>query len=214
LTEGVIFDMEIVATPKCAKCALPKERRGEKWVCPPCAAEYHRSYYERNRERLAAANRANYEANRQAYVDRATAWKRANPDRLRDITADYYDRHRSRILTTQAERYANDPTPFRVASDKWQAENNAARRAMLARRRARIAEAICEHGATCVSTDFLAALYGRACVYCGSVSAVADHLFPIAGGGLHCANNIVPACSACNLRKAARDPFEWLLSLL
>ena len=35
-------------------------------------------------------------------------------------------------------------------------------------------------------------------------------LVPIARGGVHCAENLRPACSACNLRKGAKTLEEYL----
>jgi 5-methylcytosine-specific restriction endonuclease McrA len=33
---------------------------------------------------------------------------------------------------------------------------------------------------------------------------------PLVRGGLHCRNNIVPACTRCNTSKWAHDPVEWM----
>jgi hypothetical protein len=79
-------------------------------------------------------------------------------------------------------------------------------------RKARLADAVCEHGAGCVSGEFLAGLSSEPCVYCGAPFQHADHFYPIARGGLHCVENIVPACQRCNNSKCARDPFEFMAS--
>lgn len=81
------------------------------------------------------------------------------------------------------------------------------------RRRARERSAECAHGHGCVSESVLLAITNAKCVYCGSSAEHADHLMPLARGGLHCAENIVPACATCNRRKSDRDPFEWLVAL-
>lgn len=36
-----------------------------------------------------------------------------------------------------------------------------------------------------------------------------DHVVPLAGGGLHCATNVVPSCTSCNLSKSNKDPVRW-----
>lgn len=38
----------------------------------------------------------------------------------------------------------------------------------------------------------------------------ADHVMPLAKGGLHCRSNMVIACVTCNLRKNAKHPDEWI----
>lgn len=48
------------------------------------------------------------------------------------------------------------------------------------------------------------------CVYCSAPYSHADHKVPVASGGADVAENLVPACEACNLSKHARDLFDWL----
>lgn len=36
-----------------------------------------------------------------------------------------------------------------------------------------------------------------------------EHIIPVSRGGPDTIDNMVQACPACNLEKAARDPFEW-----
>ncbi len=40
--------------------------------------------------------------------------------------------------------------------------------------------------------------------------ATADHIVPIALGGTHDLENLVPACYECNVARGAKDPAEWL----
>ncbi|MFC0052978.1 HNH endonuclease [Streptomyces actinomycinicus] len=47
----------------------------------------------------------------------------------------------------------------------------------------------------------LTAHNGR-CVYCGAESEVMDHVIPLAGGGMHSTQNLVPACDDCNQSKS------------
>lgn len=57
--------------------------------------------------------------------------------------------------------------------------------------------------------------FGHRCAYCLHHTSVVgklqqDHVIPLARGGTHCAENIVPACSRCNRRKAASPIWEML----
>jgi 5-methylcytosine-specific restriction endonuclease McrA len=47
------------------------------------------------------------------------------------------------------------------------------------------------------------------CVYCGASAEVVDHIVPLARGGAEHADNLVPACEACNSAKRARLLGEW-----
>lgn len=53
-------------------------------------------------------------------------------------------------------------------------------------------------------------LSGLTCVYCGVPAEARDHVVPFSRGGRATAENIVPACHACNHSKAQRTPDEWL----
>jgi hypothetical protein len=49
------------------------------------------------------------------------------------------------------------------------------------------------------------------CAYCGKAcdDLQWEHIIPSSRGGPDTIDNMVQACSGCNLEKAARDPFEW-----
>ena len=36
-----------------------------------------------------------------------------------------------------------------------------------------------------------------------------DHYKPLARGGKHCTSNMVISCPQCNMKKKAKDPYEW-----
>jgi len=52
---------------------------------------------------------------------------------------------------------------------------------------------------------------GYACVYCGSggLELHCDHVEPVARGGGHEIENLVTACSICNLSKGSKTVAEW-----
>jgi 5-methylcytosine-specific restriction endonuclease McrA/predicted nucleic acid-binding Zn ribbon protein len=80
-------------------------------------------------------------------------------------------------------------------------------------RRARIA------GVPCTLTQsqwtIIKAVYGYRCAYCGKRAKILtkDHVIPLAKGGSHTADNIVPACRSCNSHKHIGDapPFQRAL---
>ena len=58
-----------------------------------------------------------------------------------------------------------------------------------------------------------AAEFGNRCAYCASLMRVPemDHIVPIASGGTHTMDNLVPACRRCNSSKSGRPMLVWLL---
>lgn len=81
------------------------------------------------------------------------------------------------------------------------------------KRRASMRTHVCSESAPCTRAQRIFDLMSRSCVYCGAAADHADHLVPLARGGMHCISNLVPACASCNRRKSDSDPFVWLLSL-
>lgn len=51
--------------------------------------------------------------------------------------------------------------------------------------------------------------WGPDCAYCGAAADTLDHVRPLARGEVTARENLVPACSACNLAKGHSDALEW-----
>lgn len=59
----------------------------------------------------------------------------------------------------------------------------------------------------------LVSRYGNECAYCRVAPYEhLDHVIPLARGGQHRIGNLLPACEACNLSKAAKLVSEWRLA--
>lgn len=152
--------------------------------------EYHRSYRAKvrsdpERQSLAAARRrAQYLQNR----ERLMAEQRA--------------RHR--------RRYERDPESIRQWSRRYRAKNLEQTRLLTRlsnqRRRVRGAGPVIPVSAW----RELLAQYDHCCGYCGErVTLEADHRIPIARGGPHTIENLIPACVRCNRRKHTKTEEEF-----
>jgi 5-methylcytosine-specific restriction endonuclease McrA len=53
------------------------------------------------------------------------------------------------------------------------------------------------------------ARWGGMCCYCNAPAEHLDHVQPLSRGGRDVLSNVVPACAACNLAKAALTLAEW-----
>lgn len=53
---------------------------------------------------------------------------------------------------------------------------------------------------------------GLVCTYCDAETddPHIDHIFPLSRGGSNDFSNLTVSCPACNIRKGARTPEEWL----
>lgn len=137
---------------------------------------------------------ARYYANNAATVRGRTARYRANnAEKVREQRA----RYRAANAEKEQERNA-----------RWCAENAEKLRERNARRRARVA------GAVSVPYDRAEAMPEGATCWCGAPADHLDHMFPIVDGGHDSAYNVVPMCARHNLEKGAKDPADWVASLV
>lgn len=195
--------------PACSKCGALKIWCGTRWLCRPCQAKTNRDRKsgltaaqreaERARENeLHNQRRASWSPEQRAAANSQTqAWREVNRDRHRRVTREWYQANIEHARSAKMAEYQRNPEAFYARN---------------LTRKARLLAAICTHGPKCVGASFLKALYASTCIYCGDPAEHADHFHPLARGGLHCIENIVPACAACNSHKADRDPHEWLAS--
>ena len=169
----------------------------------------------RARERVRQWREANPERNR----EQKRQWREANPERVRERKRQWREANPERAR--EQDRKWREANPERVREQKRQwREANPERRREICRqvrhiRRARKANAIdvCAPQVTTAAIDRRFWLFGNACAYCGADSLLhLDHLDPLARGGLHVPQNLVPACERCNLSKGAKPVEAWYLS--
>jgi len=193
----------------CRKCGGDRHWTGTRWRCTPCnwAAQKRRrenldperraaeSARERELATIRRANRTPEKRERDIAV--VQAWREANRERHRAGTRDWYERNLEYARAAKRAEYYADPEAFYARNHQ---------------RKARLADAICEHGPKCVTKVFLKSVYAQQCLYCEGPAEAADHFNPITRGGLNCVENIVPACKSCNSSKNNREPIEFLIS--
>lgn len=102
-----------------------------------------------------------------------------------------------------------------IQAKRWRKENPEKRKAIIrnysARRRAREA-----NGISTAELHAWTAGQKKVCYWCGSKCARSfhvDHYVPLSKGGAHEADNLVIACPTCNVRKNAKDPYEFANNL-
>lgn len=201
----------------CCK-ACSRERRHRKYQADPEAgAARQRDYNARNPERLKATQARSRAKNQ----EKIKALKKVQYERAKS-DPEWQERQRlAREANKEAKRdydrnyRAANAEKMNVRRKKW-AENNPERQAIIRRtykhrRRAKVAEGDpievlreWELGAR------------KVCYWCGakcrSIYHV-DHYVPLARGGRHEVANLVIACPPCNLRKSARDPYEFAVTV-
>lgn len=151
-----------------------------------------------------------------------SGWRQRNPEAARNRYRNYLKRYpnrekqrwneydaanREKRRDAIAKSRAENPEHHRELRTRWRDENLEAARAQCRaywhRRRS---------GADpSPTTDAYAEwLLLQSCFYCGASGRMTiDHVVPLARGGKHEADNLVPACQSCNSSKGAKLLEEW-----
>jgi hypothetical protein len=174
---------------------------------------------ERNRERNRERQRQWREANPERAREQARQWREANPERAREQRRQWREANPERVREQRRQWREANPERAREQCRQWREANPERARNLLRQsrhiRRAHKANAIdvCAPQVTTAAIDRRFWLFGNACAYCGADSLLhLDHLDPLARGGLHVPQNLVPACERCNLSKGAKPVEAWYLS--
>lgn len=141
-----------------------------------------REQYQRNRDELLAKRKVRYATTtKETELRRNKAWSDANRDRHRELNR------------------------------QWSKTNPEAARALVARRRARIAGASGSYNKLDIA--WLMFEQNGLCVSCRTPFVESgyhvDHIMPISKGGANSRENLQLLCPTCNRRKGAKHPDVW-----
>lgn len=174
-----------------------------------------RKHTEEAKAKIRAAALARYavvpvEVRRDKAARRVSEWHANNPERVRDIKRQWYERNRDDLNKKAREKNKTSERReyMRLYAPKHRAENPALYTTYSHVRRAREVEA---HGSH-TEGEWLGKLeaYRGLCAYCGCRDATdRDHDVPLARGGSNDITNILPACGYCNSAKGTLTGEEY-----
>ncbi len=176
--------------------------------------EYMRAYYAANKNKYCEQARkyraTNLDKVRDSDRERGRKRRAANPDKFRKYNREYQRQYRATKPEKDREakrKYRlSNPDKVRESVHKWQVKHPDVMRANAKKRRASLMTSVAE----APTVEQIATLMKDPCVYCGDPSEHMDHVIPLARGGTHEIDNLVPACKACNLSKGSKLPvIEW-----
>lgn len=185
--------------------------------------EAERERRRRDPEHIRAAERARRQRNRDVLLVRGAAYREAHREELRAKALAYHAAHRDEVLRRNRARYQANRDAINAARAEWWRTHPEEARAQAARTRLRRQQAkTCDHAA-CLALGPVQLAWQtnpHVCYLCGTQlflsskpgelgHAHLDHVMPISRGGLHCAENLRPACASCNHRKHKRTPDEF-----
>lgn len=185
-----------------------------------------RAWKNANREKQLAYGRKWDRAHKQEKSVAHQKWAESHLAELRVYNRARYAAHLAELRAYNRARYAADATRKKAASLKWREANRERHRANAlvwaathrsrcnvngARRYARKRNAPISDF-TLAEWNFILAFFGYRCFYCGAENCKLqqEHMQPLSRDGSHTAENIVPACVRCNLRKRAMTADEFI----
>jgi 5-methylcytosine-specific restriction endonuclease McrA len=134
-------------------------------------------------------------------------WMKRNAERARAAMRRWRLLHPDEHRSENRAYYARDPQRRQQQIDA-SPNRRAVRKAADARRRSRKLRSPGSY--TYLEWLLLVSTFGGRCAYCANRAALhADHRIPLSRGGSNSIENIVPACSSCNLRKGTLTELEF-----
>ena len=204
--------------------------------CKACVREAKNGRYWRDPEHARAVARKSYhqaegEGQDGAPVKKGVATKRrnreANPELYAAILAQYEATHATERKSARKERHWREKDDNNARSRTWYYENRGRaiatsrawhdrnpEKARLLIEETRLRRKAAHRDLTTEEWLAICDRFGGLCAYCDapltSDNMEIDHVVPIAKGGDHTGENVVPACKPCNRSKAAKWLDEWL----
>jgi len=148
-------------------------------------------------------------------AERARRYRQRHPDRIVEQNraqmqskAEYRERNREAIRESGRVYYAANAERRNAVIKLWQQRNPERFKALVARRRARLAGAEGHYTAEDIAR-ITEQQKGR-CACCRKPRKLTvDHIIPLTKGGSNWPSNIQMLCQPCNSRKHNRDPIEF-----
>lgn len=197
--------------------------------CKHCQSERRSQWRKDNPDKDKAQRQRYYDNNSDAILQRqrqrrlekpdsnksaVRRWRERNLDRHKNMVANWASRNREKLNAIAREKRARrtdaDRLMLAAMARRWRAGNPEISRLSAKnakhRRRSQTGDGV----VTRAEWQAIKALYDNRCIYCAQRRPLTmDHVVALSRGGLHRADNIVPACRSCNSRKQARDAIEY-----
>ena len=187
-------------TGKPCKHGHVSKRISSNRACFVCGYEQSVNYRKENLEKVRAieakSKKKDYLKNRNERIKKSKMWREANKEKQSAMKTLYYELNRDIVL--------------KRAKHAYKFNKNGRRDNIIARN----AKRKCSHGSGALPKEIRGLLLKQNYKCASCLSSVKkkrhlDHIIPLSKGGDSSIGNLQWLCPKCNLRKSAKDPYEW-----
>lgn len=168
-------------------------------------------YRRKARERAAAWLKKHPDLAKANSRTRAKQWRDENPEEARRRVRASSKKHAAARKARNRARYLANKERLAEKQREYHRKHPEKLSVAKGRRRARMAQA---PGSGVSASAWRARMneFGGKCAYCLGDATTMDHVVPLAGGGSHDIENVVPACKTCNSRKGSKSLLQFVMA--
>jgi 5-methylcytosine-specific restriction endonuclease McrA len=192
--------MFTIVTKKCSNCGEVKTGKFFKSQCADCIYEKQRIYHDAHKEEISEYQRKYTIGRKDKKREYDKQRRTEKADELKQTKKAYYEKNKDTLLKKNKEYRKSIPEKMLEYCRAWKKRHKDKVNESTRNRRARIKG----NGGIFTKDEWLEILekYGHRCLRCRTTERIeADHVVPIALGGLNVAANIQPLCRICNASK-------------
>ena len=200
-------------SPICKLCAIANQADRYKAMPEQCRA-VSRAWYQKNKTRYAGTRKRWMDENREQYLTKKRQRAKANAAQVRRSQKKCVAAKPLQYARRAREHYERNRERVKQRVRDWVAANPELVKHYRATRSARVRGAGGRAAFKLSEWKDIIEYFCGLCAYClePMVKPTKDHVDPVANGGAHRADNIVPACLSCNTRKQDKTLLQLVMA--
>lgn len=171
--------------------------------------EYHKQYYQNNKEKLAEQHAGYYQNNKEKIAEQQAEYRQNNKDKIVKQRAEYYQNNKEKTLERRAEYRQNNKE--KIAKQRIIYEATPRGRAKMLLNNYKFSDKTYNRGECTLTADWIVEhIFNQPCHYCGKTDWKELGCDRIDNSLPHTQDNVVTCCTECNAKKARYSYDEYM----